>query len=587
MSRIDKNHKNPFLNRVMIRNPDFFFGRSRQVRSIFNRLNTSPPQSVAVVGMRRTGKSSILYHCSFESIKQRYMDEPEKYIFTFLDLQSVRGIDVSGFFKHIGELAKTSLLNMSLPDKFLPDISLPDISDQESFLEFLKKLEEIDMNWIILLDEFEILARNSKFGPDFFSFMRSTATTHNLAFVTSTGTHLEKLCHTREIADSPFFNIFVSVHLGPFSQSTAEDMIERLSESSGIPLKEHAEALVEKAGRLPMYLQMGCAALFDFFIQEGSQKPDWLQVRELFLGEARSHFSYLWRNFSEQERMVLCRLSCKMKADDRSLTHVVRNLSKNGLIDEIKGKKKISSQWFREFISEMAEIDPPRSFEKKGWFGQMIERFSFKKETKDADLQVSDINAKKSSFSLKFGGSKDSEHRKNSEHQVSKLTVMFTDIKGSTSFFEMYGDVEGINMIQRHNELLFPVIEEKKGNIIKTIGDAIMASFNKPVESLRAAVQMQRILSEENKNLPIEKQIHIRIAMNQGNGIMKDGDVFGDVVNTASRMESLADSGQIIISEDLYNEIKDQADLPCRFLTKAKFKGKQKETGIYEVLWKE
>jgi len=52
------------------------------------------------------------------------------------------------------------------------------------------------------------------------------------------------------------------------------------------------------------------------------------------------------------------------------------------------------------------------------------------------------------------------------------VTVMFTDIKGSTSFFETYGDIEGRLMVQKHNEMLFPCVEENGGRVIKTIGDA-------------------------------------------------------------------------------------------------------------------
>ena len=96
---------------------------------------------------------------------------------------------------------------------------------------------------------------------------------------------------------------------------------------------------------------------------------------------------------------------------------------------------------------------------------------------------------------------------------------------------------------------------------------------------------MQKTLDLANQGLPLEKQIHIRIALNLGQGIIKGGDVFGDVVNTASRIEHLADANQIVISEELYQQIKDRPDLPCRFLKSALVKGKQNELSVYEVLW--
>ena len=67
------------------------------------------------------------------------------------------------------------------------------------------------------------------------------------------------------------------------------------------------------------------------------------------------------------------------------------------------------------------------------------------------------------------------------------VTLMFTDIKGSTSFFERRGDIEGRSMIQEHNDILFPIIKDHKGTVVKTIGDAVMASFPGPEDGVRSA----------------------------------------------------------------------------------------------------
>jgi len=77
-----------------------------------------------------------------------------------------------------------------------------------------------------------------------------------------------------------------------------------------------------------------------------------------------------------------------------------------------------------------------------------------------------------------------------------ELTIMFTDIEGSTTYFESRGDINGISMVFRHNELLFPVIEHHQGTVIKTIGDSIMASFPDAVKGVRSAIEMQKTLSD-------------------------------------------------------------------------------------------
>ena len=76
-----------------------------------------------------------------------------------------------------------------------------------------------------------------------------------------------------------------------------------------------------------------------------------------------------------------------------------------------------------------------------------------------------------------------------------EVTILFSDIKGSTSYFERRGDAEGLAMVQHHNDLLFPVIEGSGGRVIKTIGDAIMACFKDPVLAIKAAIRMQQVMA--------------------------------------------------------------------------------------------
>lgn len=86
------------------------------------------------------------------------------------------------------------------------------------------------------------------------------------------------------------------------------------------------------------------------------------------------------------------------------------------------------------------------------------------------------------------------------EKMHSKVTIMFTDIKGSTAYFEKHGDIHGMAMINRHNGILFPVIEKAGGRIVKTIGDAIMASFPNQTVSVQAAVGMGSRTPQGEKN---------------------------------------------------------------------------------------
>ena len=120
--------------------------------------------------------------------------------------------------------------------------------------------------------------------------------------------------------------------------------------------------------------------------------------------------------------------------------------------------------------------------------------------------------------------------REQADQELEKLrtpmTILFSDIKGSTAYAEKNGDVEYMAMISRHNTILFPVIEGEGGRIVKTIGDAILACFQEPVAAVKAAAGMQRVLLEDRKGRDETNQIHIRIGMHKGLGLIKDGDVF-------------------------------------------------------------
>jgi class 3 adenylate cyclase len=148
------------------------------------------------------------------------------------------------------------------------------------------------------------------------------------------------------------------------------------------------------------------------------------------------------------------------------------------------------------------------------------------------------------------------EARAQADLELEKLrtpvTILFSDIKGSTSYAEKKGDLEYMAMINRHNSILFPVIEAEGGIIVKTIGDAIMARFDDPVAAVKAGAGMQRALEEDRRGRPEIEQIRIRVGLHTGLGLIKEGDVFGDVVNAAARVQHAAETEQVLITDVLY-----------------------------------
>jgi class 3 adenylate cyclase/CHAT domain-containing protein/tetratricopeptide (TPR) repeat protein len=165
------------------------------------------------------------------------------------------------------------------------------------------------------------------------------------------------------------------------------------------------------------------------------------------------------------------------------------------------------------------------------------------------------------------------------------VTLLFTDIEGSTAYFAQHGDLSGRQMVQHSNDLLFPIVAQHQGTVLKTIGDGIMASFIEPTAAVQSAIAMQRALRDYNCGREVSEQMHIRIGINSGPGFVETHDVFGDVVNVASRVEACALPDQILLSGATYERL--PVSIPCRLLGAADVKGKPTPIELYEVHWDE
>jgi len=137
------------------------------------------------------------------------------------------------------------------------------------------------------------------------------------------------------------------------------------------------------------------------------------------------------------------------------------------------------------------------------------------------------------------------------------VTILFSDIEHSTRHWERRGDIDARMLLDRHNRLLFPIIRKYRGKIIKTLGDAIMASFNIPENALKAGIAIQQRLAEERKKDPYFS-LRMRIGIHTGTGIVEYDDIFGDVVNVAAKVESSANANQILITQATVARIKQQ-----------------------------
>jgi serine/threonine protein kinase/class 3 adenylate cyclase len=165
------------------------------------------------------------------------------------------------------------------------------------------------------------------------------------------------------------------------------------------------------------------------------------------------------------------------------------------------------------------------------------------------------------------------------------LTVLFTDVAGSTSYFERNGDTAGLVMIHRHDELAARAIQQYEGKVVKTIGDSAMAEFPNPVSAVRAAVEIERQFLKLNLTLPEDQRVEVRIGVHTGIGFRKGNDLFGDVVNVTARIVKRTAPAQILISRAVFEGISKDSDLHCRWLNKLTIDGRTEKEDIFEVVW--
>jgi class 3 adenylate cyclase len=178
----------------------------------------------------------------------------------------------------------------------------------------------------------------------------------------------------------------------------------------------------------------------------------------------------------------------------------------------------------------------------------------------------------------------DARYLQELERLRQQVVVMFTDIQGSTAYFEEHGDAAGLLMVRNCNRTIRQVVEKHQGRVIKNIGDGMMTTFTESTAAVEAAIEFQALLAEVNELRSEPERIGLRVGIHQGAGIVKTNDVFGDVVNMASRVESEAAPGQIVISDALLKQLPENR-FNIRELGRFKLKGKIDEHSLYQVIW--
>jgi len=139
--------------------------------------------------------------------------------------------------------------------------------------------------------------------------------------------------------------------------------------------------------------------------------------------------------------------------------------------------------------------------------------------------------------------------------------ILAVDVAGYSRLMgeDEEGTLAALRAVRR--ELADPKIAEHRGRIVKTTGDGLLAEFASVVDAVRCAVEVQREMIARNAATSGERRIEFRMGVNVGDIIIEDGDIFGDSVNIAARLEALAEPGGICLSAAAHEQVRDRLDL--------------------------
>src|SRR3954449_5865535 len=150
-----------------------------------------------------------------------------------------------------------------------------------------------------------------------------------------------------------------------------------------------------------------------------------------------------------------------------------------------------------------------------------------------------------------------------SDAEVRRLAaIMFTDMVGYSTLSQR-DDKLALELLEEHRRLLREVFPRFNGLEIKTIGDAFLVEFGSALEAAQCAIEIQRTLAKRNLGVAHDRRIDLKIGIHIGDVMHRDGDVYGDGVNIASRIEQLAGAGGICVSTDVERQIRNA--LEARF----------------------
>ena len=280
---------------------DEFYGRESESAEVLGLLRNG--QSVSIIGPRRIGKSSFLLNLCRTNTRHPYDLAPPQALFVLVDCQELGGSPPEEVYEtlHVGLTDAAEAAGVKLKES-------PQSGTYRSLDRALNQVVQAGVKVVVLLDEFELLAANAQLTPYFFARLRGLTTKYGLAYITASQRPLYAITADEKVLSSPFFNIFVTLSLGLFSDEEANGLIDKRLSCTDIKfddsLRTHLLGLV---GNHPFFMHVAGYHAFQLLSANEAVSAETLleEIDSATEIEAESHLSYLWDNLSADEQYAM------------------------------------------------------------------------------------------------------------------------------------------------------------------------------------------------------------------------------------------------------------------------------------------
>ena len=531
--------ENPYYHRGPIKEVRYFYGRARETAHALQMVRNG--QSVSVIGPRRIGKTSFLFHLCDPAVRAANGLTPSQSLFVSIDGGMLGGLSRSDILR--------LLLQETLAQTDREGVDIPQVLDHRSFGQAVRELVKPGQRLVYLVDEFECLGRNQNLDADFFSFLRSLAARYDIVYVTASQVSLLDLTDYKGgQLSSPFFNIFVPIHLGFFSEDDACRLAREPSQAAGVEFPKYVEdSILNLAGPHPFFLQIACFHTFELLRESPSfGEQVHRQLEDRVEADLEWHFEYYISRLSEEERRVLACLLDTGPSENSIAT--LEALERKCLICRCGGKYTFASRAFARFVRKRIGT------------------------TLAAAIAEGDRRM---------------------------ATVLFADVVGFTPMTEQHLPEDILTIMKPALRMFVDAVDRHGGKVANFGGDSIMALFGVPtgqpddaVRAVRAALEIQANVATYARELEQNMAIDFSARVGLDTGVVVLGEIggeqraeytaLGDAVNLAKRMETHAQPGTVVMSYHTYQQVRGRFRVES--LGWVQVKGKSRPVKAYRVL---